>query len=91
MEKFNDITVRAEAALKCLGVETPDDLYFIEIPPVGTVLKKGFMGIGRITLTSKTREEIISLQEEVIREIHHDAEFYMAQQMLDNPEDYGLI
>ena len=91
MEDFKDATVRAITALKCLGIETTIELYLADIPPVGTVLRKGFMTIGDFKLNSKLREELIVLQEEAINQINNDAAYYIGMNMLDNPENYGLI
>lgn len=91
MEDFKDATVRAITALKCLGIEYDIELYQIEIPPVGTVLRKGFLGIGQFTLTTRIREELIALQDKVIEDINNQANYYTAMNMLENPEDYGLI
>jgi len=91
MEEFKDTTVRALTALKYLGIKYEIELCQIEIPPVGTVLKKGFMGIGNFTMTSRTREELVALQDEVIKDINKQVASYMGMHMLDHPEDYGLI
>jgi hypothetical protein len=91
MEDFKDATVRAITALKCLNIESTIELYVADIPPVGTVLRKGFMTIGDFKLTNTVREELIALQKEAINQVNHDAAYYMGIDMLDNPENYGLI
>lgn len=91
MEDFKDATVRAITALKCLGIENEIDLYQIEIPPVGTILRKGFMGIGDLRMTLRIREELVALQDKAIENINKQAAYYIGMNMLENPEDYGLI
>jgi len=91
MEDFKDATVRAITALKCLGIQHDADLYQIEIPPVGTVLRKGFMNTGDLILTTRIREELVALQDKAINDINQQVAYYMGMNMLENPEDYGLI
>jgi hypothetical protein len=91
MEDFENATVRAITALKCLGITNYIELYQVEIPPVGTVLRPGFMVIDSLKLSKKVREELVELQDQAVKRVEKESAQYIGQMMLDNPENYGLV
>ena len=86
------LTVRALTVLKALGVNDEYDLYDMDIPLPGKIVRKsGFFFIPDLTMSKKAYVEIMDLKDHIIREVDRSISLQMAQQMLDYPEDYGLI
>ena len=91
MEHLN-LTVRALTVLKALGVNDEYDLYDKDIPVPGTIVRRsGFFFIPDLAMCEKAYKEITELKDHITREIDRSIGEQMAQQMLDHPEDYGLI
>jgi hypothetical protein len=86
------LTVRALTVLKALGIKDEYDLYDYELPLPGTVVQKApFPWMQPLTMGTRTYEELTKLKEFVIYQTDKAVNEQLAQQMLDYPEDYGLI
>lgn len=86
------LTVRALTVLKAIGVKDEYDLYDMDIPLPGTVVRRSpFFFMSNLTMSKKAYIEIMELKDHIIRKVDQSIALQMAQQMLDYPEDYGLI
>ena len=89
------LTVRSITVLNALKITDVYDLYDYTLPPVGTVIQKGsypfFPFRPKITMTKSIYDELCVLQNSVRNKVDTSIAQQMAEQMLDYPEDYGLI